>query len=84
MKTIIILDDDVTPQSYVSLLLIEVFEKTTDEATSLTQKTHEAGEAVVGYFEDDLAEQLTNYQTVGIAYENGDYRAAEMFTVKTV
>ena len=54
---IIILNDDYTPFEFVISLLVEVFNKSGEEAKSVSQEVHDLGQGVVGYYNAEVAEQ---------------------------
>lgn len=61
---IIILNDDYTPFEFVIQLLVEVFNKTVDEAKKVTAEVHELGQGVVGYYNAEVAEQKSSEATL--------------------
>ena len=61
---IIILNDDYTPFEFVIQLLVEVFNKTGDEAKKITGEVHELGQGVVGYYNAEVAEQKSSEATI--------------------
>ncbi len=54
---VVYLDDNVTPMTFVVETLIEVFDKTENEATDLMMQVHEKGYAVIATLTHELAEQ---------------------------
>ena len=58
MKTLILLNDDVTPMAYVTEMLHEVLGMSESDAKRVMQDTHKEGEGVCGKFDDDEAEKL--------------------------
>ena len=50
-------NDDVTPMQFVTQVLIEIFNKTEDQAVNLCKSIHEKGKGVVGVYPYDIAEQ---------------------------
>lgn len=56
MYNVILLNDDYTPFDFVQYLLIEVFNKTHQDALVITQSVHEKGKGVAGTYVKDIAE----------------------------
>lgn len=50
-------NDDLTPMDFVIQLLIEVFNKSLDQATAITMSIHTEGKGVAGTYNHELAEQ---------------------------
>ncbi len=50
-------NDDFTPMEFVVSLLVEVFDRTLEQAKDITIKIHEQGQAVAGTFYYEIAEQ---------------------------
>lgn len=61
---VIILNDDYTPFEFVLQLLIEVFNKTGDQAKKITKEIHELGQGVVGFYNAEIAEQKSSEATI--------------------
>ena len=61
---ILILNDDYTPFEFVISLLVEVFNKSGDEAKRVTAEVHELGQGVVGYYNAEVAEQKSSEATL--------------------
>jgi len=53
---VVMLNDDITTMEFVVRILIEIFEKSEDEANSLMMKIHLTGDAVVGVYSKEIAE----------------------------
>jgi len=70
MYKVIFLNDDVTPMELVTLLLIEVFRHELKTAEQLTLEIHNKGQAIVGTYSYEVAEQLT-LEATSIARANG-------------
>ena len=70
MYKVIFLNDDVTPMELVTLLLIEVFCHELKTAEQLTLEIHNKGQAIVGTYSYEVAEQLT-LEATSIARANG-------------
>lgn len=50
-------NDDLTPMDFVIQLLIEVFNKSLDQATAITMSIHTEGKGIAGTYNHELAEQ---------------------------
>ena len=61
---VIVLNDDYTPMEFVIKLLVEIFHKKLENAKDITLEIHETGQAVVGYYNLEIAEQKTTEATV--------------------
>ena len=57
---VLLLNDDYTPMDFVIQLLVEVFNRTLDEATAITMKVHEEGQGIAGTYSHEVAEQKQN------------------------
>ena len=64
MYDVIFLNDDYTPFEFVISLLVEVFNKSGDEAKRVTAEVHELGQGVVGYYNAEVAEQKSSEATL--------------------
>ncbi|MCH5312807.1 MAG: ATP-dependent Clp protease adaptor ClpS [Helicobacter sp.] len=53
---VLLLNDDYTAMDFVTQILIEVFDKTSDEATAIMLKIHNEGKGVCGIYTYDIAE----------------------------
>ena len=53
---VLLLNDDYTAMDFVTQILIEVFDKTSDEATTIMLKIHNEGKGVCGIYTYDIAE----------------------------
>ena len=53
---VVMINDDVTTMEFVVRILIEIFEKSVDEANNLMMKIHLTGDAVVGVYSKEIAE----------------------------
>jgi ATP-dependent Clp protease adaptor protein ClpS len=58
--SVIIHNDDFTPMEFVVQLLIEIFNKTIDDATDITMTIHSTGKAIAGVYSFEVAEQKTH------------------------
>ena len=56
-------NDDFTPMDFVVMLLMAIFNKTTEEAEHLMMKVHMEGMAVVGTYSYDIAMTKASYAT---------------------
>lgn len=59
MYRVLLLNDDWTAMDFVVNILVEVFEKTTDEAMAIMLKVHNEGIGVCGIYTYDIAELKT-------------------------
>lgn len=57
---VIMHNDDFTPMDFVVDILMELFEKTEDEAERLMLEVHEGQKAVVGVYSYDIARTKVN------------------------
>ena len=56
MWKVIFHNDEVTPMQFVTQILIEIFNKTEDQAVNLCKSIHEKGKGVVAVYPYDIAE----------------------------
>ena len=68
--SVIIFNDDFTPMDFVIQLLVEVYNRTLDEATGVTMKVHEDGQGIAGTYSHEVAEQKQN-ESLMISRHNG-------------
>ena len=61
---VVILNDDYTPMEFVIKLLVEIFHKSIEQSKKITLDIHEQGQASVGYYNLEIAEQKTTEGTV--------------------
>ena len=54
---VIIWNDDHTPMDFVVQLLVEIFNRTVDEARDITMNIHEDGKGIAGTYGFEIAEQ---------------------------
>lgn len=59
MYRVLLLNDDWTAMDFVVNILVEVFEKTTDEAMAIMLKVHNEGIGICGIYTYDIAELKT-------------------------
>tara|TARA_Y100000768_G_scaffold144159_2_gene107492 strand:- start:14041 stop:14340 length:300 start_codon:yes stop_codon:yes gene_type:complete len=67
---VVFINDDFTPMDFVVQLLVEVFNKTLDEAKDVTLQIHEKGKGIAGSYNYELAEQK-KAEAVAISRNNG-------------
>ena len=60
MWLVIFHNDDVTTMDFVIMLLIQLFNKSVEEATHLTLEVHMKGRAVAGRYTHEIAEEKMN------------------------
>ena len=65
------LNDDFTPMEFVTMLLVEHFNKTVDDAMILTGIIHSVGKATIDVFTYEIAE--TKINIVSITSRNNGY-----------
>lgn len=65
---VVIHNDNVTPMEFVIQLLVEVFNKSIDDAHDLTLAVHENGKAAAGFYSYEVAEQKLNECEVICSY----------------
>lgn len=70
MYRVLLLNDDWTAMDFVVNILIEVFEKTSDEATAIMLKIHNNGKGICGIYTYDVAE-LKAHIVIERAKESG-------------
>ena len=63
-------NDDFTPMEFVISLLVEVFDRSLEQAKDITIKIHETGQAVAGTYYYEIAEQKQQ-ETVVVCRHNG-------------
>jgi len=66
---VIIHNDDFTPMDFVIHILNKIFQKTHDEAVIIMLKVHHEGNAIVGLYSKEVAEQKA-YETMKTAEMN--------------
>ena len=57
MWKVIFHNDDVTPMQFVTQIMIEIFNKTEDQAVNLCKAIHDKGKGVAGTYSYEIAEQ---------------------------
>lgn len=58
-----ILNDDYTPWNFVVMTLTKIFNKTEEQANTLTSSVHNAGEGLCGIFSKEVAESKVSAAT---------------------
>ena len=54
---VVLLNDDFTPMDFVVQLLIEIFNRSIEEAQDITHNIHENGRGIAGSYGFEIAEQ---------------------------
>lgn len=54
---VVVCNDDVTTMEFVIVLLVDIFNHTSNQAINLTMDIHEKGSAVAGVYTHEIAEQ---------------------------
>ena len=67
---VVFINDGFTPMDFVVQLLVEVFNKTLEEAKDVTLQIHEKGKGIAGSYNYELAEQK-KAEAVAISRNNG-------------
>ncbi|MFC3867110.1 ATP-dependent Clp protease adaptor ClpS [Helicobacter equorum] len=67
---VILLNDDWTAMDFVVSVLVQIFEKSNDEAVEIMLKIHKEGSGICGIYPYDIAE-LKAKITLDLAKENG-------------
>lgn len=67
---VVVLNDDVTPMDFVVQMLIDIFNKSLDQAKDLTLTIHTQGKAIAGSYSHEIAEQK-QLEATGMAREQG-------------
>ena len=67
---VVFINDDFTPMDFVVQLLVEVFNKTLEEAKDITLQIHEKGKGIAGSYNFELAEQK-KAEALAISRNNG-------------
>mgnify|MGYP000025700055 CR=1 FL=1 len=57
---VVIWNDDFTPMEFVIQLLVEVFNRSLDQASDITMEIHQSGKAVAGTYSKEIAEQKSH------------------------
>jgi ATP-dependent Clp protease adaptor protein ClpS len=67
---VVFYNDDKTPMEYVVMVLVKIFNYSTEKANTTMLKIHEEGKAVIGTYTFELAEQKAA-ETITSARNNG-------------
>ena len=67
---VIFLNDNITSMEFVVRVLKQIYNKTQDEANSITTRIHEHGQGVVGSYVHEVAEQKGIETTLAARQEN--------------
>lgn len=67
---VLLLNDDKTTMEFVVFVLVEIFDKSSDEAIKVMLQIHKEGSGVCGIYTYDVAELKAN-QVVEIARQKG-------------
>jgi len=54
---VVLINDDYTPMDFVIQLLIEIFNRSINEAKDITMQIHENGKGIAGTYSHEVAEQ---------------------------
>jgi|TARA_B100001094_G_scaffold254941_1_gene253814 ATP-dependent Clp protease adaptor protein ClpS len=54
---VVLLNDDFTPMDFVVQLLVEIFNRTVEEARDITMQIHDNGKGIAGTYGYEIAEQ---------------------------
>jgi ATP-dependent Clp protease adaptor protein ClpS len=68
---VIFYNDDYTPMEFVTLLIMEVFNKSETEAKSIMLKIHRGGKAIAGIYSKQIAE--TKVETTKMYAQGAGY-----------
>ncbi|MCP4832511.1 MAG: ATP-dependent Clp protease adaptor ClpS [Gammaproteobacteria bacterium] len=63
-------NDDFTPMEFVVSLLVEVFDRSLDQAKDITVQIHETGQGIAGTYYHEIAEQKQQ-ETIVLSRHNG-------------
>lgn len=63
-------NDDYTPMEFVISLLVEVFDRTLEQAKDITIQIHEKGQGIAGTYFHEIAEQKQQ-ETIVLSRHNG-------------
>lgn len=61
---VVILNDDYTPMDFVIKLLIEIFNKSIEQAQEITMQIHEKGKGIAGSYNQEIGEQKVSEVTL--------------------
>ena len=63
-------NDDFTPMEFVVSLLVEVFDRSLDQAKDITVQIHETGQGIAGPYYHEISEQKQQ-ETIVLSRHNG-------------
>ena len=67
---VVLYNDNATPMDFVIQLLVEIFNKTLEEAHDITMQVHEKGKGAAGVYSFEVAEQKKHEATL-ITHHHG-------------
>jgi len=67
---VVFINDDYTPMDFVIQVLVEIFNKSLEDAKKITLDVHEKGKGIAGTYNFELAEQK-KAETVNVSRHNG-------------
>jgi|SRR6056300_949574 len=67
---VVFINDDYTPMDFVIQVLVEIFDKSLEDAKQITLDVHEKGKGIAGTYNFELAEQK-KAETVNVSRNNG-------------
>ena len=70
MYDVVFLNDSITTMEFVIKVLKQLFNKTPEQAHSITQRIHQDGQGIVGSYSHEVAEQKGIEATLAARQEN--------------
>ncbi|EGU23832.1 ATP-dependent Clp protease adaptor protein ClpS [Campylobacter fetus subsp. venerealis NCTC 10354] len=70
MFKVMLLNDEVTTMDFVVMILIDIFNKSKNEAIELMLKIHQSGRAICGIYTKEIA-QTKQMEVLNLAKANG-------------
>jgi|TARA_R110001583_G_scaffold54726_1_gene167100 ATP-dependent Clp protease adaptor protein ClpS len=70
MYDVVFLNDSITTMEFVVKVLKQIFNKTPEQAHSITQRIHQDGQGIVGSYSHEVAEQKGIEATLAARQEN--------------
>ncbi|EDO9794420.1 ATP-dependent Clp protease adaptor ClpS [Campylobacter fetus] len=70
MFKVMLLNDEVTTMNFVVMILIDIFNKSKNEAIELMLKIHQSGRAICGIYTKEIA-QTKQMEVLNLAKANG-------------
>ena len=67
---VVFINDDYTPMDFVIQVLVEIFNKSLEDAKKITLDVHEKGKGIAGTYNFELAEQK-KAEAVNVSRHNG-------------